>query len=114
METKFRQQQQFRDDAHKNIIRTVINAGINIDGKYRILVNDPVPFKLTRVGRDSELIRIAGIDGNTCELIDDSEKSIYLRYQDVPIEQLKQVEEQLQKNRFKIFKQDGKSVIEVG
>jgi hypothetical protein len=103
METNFKQLQQIRDDVHKNIIRTVINAGINIDGKYRVLVNDPVPFQLTRVGRDSELICIAGVDGNTCELIDDSEKCIYLRYQDVPIEQLKQLEDQLEKNRFKIF-----------
>lgn len=109
----FRQQQQFRDDVHRNIIRTVINVGIKVDGKYRVLVNDPVPFNLIRDGRDSEIFCIAGIDGNSCELLSDEAEPTYLRYQDIPIEQLKQVEEQLQKNRFKIFKQNGKSVIEV-
>lgn len=115
METQenFRRLQQFRDDVHRNIIRTVINVGIKVKGKYRVLVNDPVPFNLIQDSRNSELFYIAGVDGNSCELLSNEVEPTYLRYQDVPIEQLKQVEEQLQKNRFKIFKQDGKSVIEV-
>lgn len=94
----FRQLQQFRDDVHKKIIRTVISLGMNIKGKYRVLVSDPVTYQIP--GKNSELTRVAGIDGNTSELIDPEFN--FLRYQDVPVEQLEQVLSQLEKNRFKI------------
>lgn len=97
----FRQQQQLRDGVQRSIIRTVITAGKDLKGKFRVLVSDPVPYLLERDGKPGELIYIAGIDGHHCELIDG--ESNYLRYQDVPLEQLTILLNQLEKQRFKIF-----------
>jgi hypothetical protein len=96
----FRQQQQLRDDAHRSIIREVILTGKDLNKRYSILVDQPVPYFLERDGKPGELIYIAGIDGHHCELIDTDGN--YLRYQDVPIEQLTVLLNQLQTQRFKI------------
>jgi hypothetical protein len=96
----FRQQQQLRDNVHREIIRTVINTGKDLKEKYLVLVNSPVQYFLERDGRPGELINIAGIDGHHCELIDT--EANYLRYQDVPIEQLTVLLNQLKTQTFKI------------
>lgn len=96
----FRQHQQLRDNAHRDIIREVIATGKDLNKKYLILVDQPVPYFLERDGKPGELIYIAGVDGHHCELIDGEVN--YLRYQDVPLEQLTILLNQLQTNRFKI------------
>lgn len=96
----FRQHQQLRDNAHRDIIRKVIATGKDLNKKYLILVDQPVPYFLERDGEPGELIYIAGVDGQHCELIDS--EANYLRYQDVPLEQLTILLNQLQTNRFKI------------
>lgn len=101
-----------KDQLQKQIIRLTIYAGRYIN-KYRILINDPVPYQLKTLDGDLLEVMIGGVDGDSCELIDDSVtgETFYIRYQDIPVEQLETVLKQIENKQYTIKRKNGKDLI---
>jgi hypothetical protein len=101
-----------KDQLQKQIIRCTILAGRYLD-RFRILINDPVPYQLVNIDGNLLEIIIGGVDGDSCELIDNSPtgQTHYIRYHDIPVEQLTKVLNQIENNQYTIKKHNGKNLI---